>query len=276
MASNKTCATTEIDKPFIKLIRSDHSDVELLIKNAPNAFLLLTQIALRARRVSDECNYTNLKQREAMVGDYTSCGLTERKYRTAKLILQRRGFATFKATSKGTVATLCDSRVYDINAEQGDELNDEQKTSKRRAKDEQETTKKKGKSVNNENNAKNGESASSDTQLLISAKKRKLSGKRLATFLMFWEAFGHKKDRAKTIDAWLDIPHLTDPIVNVICAKAKEYAEARAGIIAKGSTPIWAQGWLNGRRWEDEAIEQATPARPTVESLFANHIPTEK
>ena len=101
-------------EPFLKLMKTKET-MELLT-NAPNAFLLLTQIALRAKRTND-FNVHGLTIGQALVGDYKSIGLTERKYRTAKALLESWGFATFKGTNKGTIATLINSRVFDINEE---------------------------------------------------------------------------------------------------------------------------------------------------------------
>lgn len=96
---------------FIKLNRSNET-LELL--NDPNAFVLLTVIALRARR-TDEFNVHNLRCGEALIGDHAQCGLTRRQYRTAMKHLGMWGLARFTPTTRGTVATLCGVSVYDIN-----------------------------------------------------------------------------------------------------------------------------------------------------------------
>jgi hypothetical protein len=96
---------------FIKLHRGPET-LELL--SDPNAFVLLTVIALRARR-TEEFNIHNLKSGQALVGDYKKYGLTHRQYRTALKRLGHWGLAVFKPTTRGTVATLCDTRIYDIN-----------------------------------------------------------------------------------------------------------------------------------------------------------------
>jgi hypothetical protein len=38
----------------------------------------------------------------------------------------------------------------------------------------------------------------------------------LEAFKAFWQAFAYKKGRAEAIDAWLDIPKLTNEIVRQI------------------------------------------------------------
>lgn len=85
----------------------------------------------------------------------------------------------------------------------------------------------------------------------LTKKKRKLKGKRLETFNRFWEAFAYPKGKAEAADAWLDIPTLTDPLVETIVTAAETEAANRASVLASGQTPKWAQGWITGRRWED-------------------------
>lgn len=130
---------------FLKLQRSPDT-LELLRDG--DAFLLLTQIAYRARRTADGVNPHNLAAGEAMLGDYHNCGLSERRARTAKDKLAKWGLATFRATNRGTIAKLCNSAVFDANIEPRDEQNDRPETSQRRAKDERrdepETTNNKG------------------------------------------------------------------------------------------------------------------------------------
>lgn len=91
-------------------------------------------------------------------------------------------------------------------------------------------------------------------------KGRLLTGKRLASFERFWADFGYAKGKAEAADAWLDIPALTDALVDRICAAAGKEAEGRNELIARGHTPKMAQGWISGRRWEDD--EPAPPKPP--------------
>ncbi len=95
----------------------------------------------------------------------------------------------------------------------------------------------------------------------ISHKKRRLTGKRLEAFKRLWESFGYKKGRAQAIDAFLDIPSLTNSLMDEICAGAQREAESRHNVIAKGGTPIFLQGWISGRRWEDDPFSSAAPKR---------------
>jgi hypothetical protein len=90
--------------------------MELLLANH-NAFILLYVIAYRAQRTGG-FNRHNLKPGQALIGDHKNYGMSLQNYRTAKLRLQEAGFATFQATSRGTIATLADTRVFDINADE--------------------------------------------------------------------------------------------------------------------------------------------------------------
>lgn len=125
---------------FVKLMRSDDVNA-MLEKGYHNEFILLTQIALRARRTPSKIDGLAIGQ--AMIGDFESINLTEQKYRTAKKNLEKWGFITCKPTSKGTIATIVDSTAYDINiVECNDQPNDQPTTSQRPANDQLTTNKK--------------------------------------------------------------------------------------------------------------------------------------
>ncbi len=132
---------------FLKLIYpSEKSD--WLQENHPNAFLLLCQIAKRARRHSD--NSDGLEIGMAHIGDYKKAGIeSERKYRTAKSVLIRVGAikicetarkrkkATNGSTTTGTKVKLLTSDIWDINFSHIDESCDERATTERRPSDEE-------------------------------------------------------------------------------------------------------------------------------------------
>lgn len=97
---------------WVKLQRGE--DVEQLIKAAPLAFVLAAVIALRARFKAGLNPINKLSQGQCFLGDYRHYGMSLQQYRTAKAQLQKWGFATFKATSKGTIARLMDTRLFDV------------------------------------------------------------------------------------------------------------------------------------------------------------------
>lgn len=87
---------------------------------------------------------------------------------------------------------------------------------------------------------------------LITRRKRKLIGQRWEAFKLFWEAFGYKKGKREAADAWLDIPHLTNSLLDEILSGAKKECQRRPQLFADGKTPKMAQGWISAARWEDE------------------------
>jgi len=91
-------------------------DSEALLMNRPAAFLLLTQIAMRAKW--KPCSITKLNAGQAFIGDWREAGLSSEKvYRNAKAFLAECGLATFEGRTKGTVATLTDKRIFSFERE---------------------------------------------------------------------------------------------------------------------------------------------------------------
>ena len=117
----------------------------------PSAFMLLWQITCRAQRTSSY-NKHNLDVGEAFLGDYKSLGMTQGQYRQAKKLLQKCGFAKFKGTNKGTIATLIDTTIFDPNLENHDEQPNKPTENRREKSNEQATTTKNVKNEKNENN----------------------------------------------------------------------------------------------------------------------------
>lgn len=115
---------------WIKLNRC-HEASELIAR-CPSAFLLLSLIAIRARW--KDCPVTRLRAGQAQIGDFRAAGLpTEGVYRQAKKVLLEMGFATFSGTSKGTIATITDSTIYDIFPEGDNDQNNGPTTNEQRA-----------------------------------------------------------------------------------------------------------------------------------------------
>lgn len=101
---------------FVALHRSE--ETLALLENYPNAYLLLNQIAIRARWV--DCPVTGLKKGQARIGDWRKAGLKSPKaYEVAKKRLKKCQFAGFQGGNKGTVATLLNTKVFSITAENG-------------------------------------------------------------------------------------------------------------------------------------------------------------
>lgn len=138
---------------FIKISRDGFE----LIEKDPDAFILLSLIAKRAKRIKNKFDRDGLEIGQAFIGDYQVIGLTEQRYRDAKKrIEQNYKLATFKGTNKGTIATLLNTDVYDINCNSDNEQINEQKevleTDKKRTENGQTTTNKEYKNIRNKNN----------------------------------------------------------------------------------------------------------------------------
>ena len=145
-----------MSKRFIKYI-VDSEKSAWLRENYPNAYLLLSLIAERARRCSGHPD--GLEIGDAHIGDYKKAGIaSERQYRTAKdkLILlkiiriketcRNRKKSTTGTTTEGTLVTLLNSDYWDINPESSDDrLDDRATTDRRPTDDEQERIRKKKK-----------------------------------------------------------------------------------------------------------------------------------
>lgn len=100
---------------FVKLMREAALD---LLENKPNAYLLLSQIALRARWSEEASSIYRLGINQSLIGDHEKIGLTNSEYKTAKKILSTAGYADFHPTpGKGTIATLLTPTVFDINTD---------------------------------------------------------------------------------------------------------------------------------------------------------------
>lgn len=92
---------------------------------------------------------------------------------------------------------------------------------------------------------------SENTEVYISQKKKKLTGKVLQDFMDFWKDFNFMKGKAAAADAFLSV--YSPEVLDDILAGAKREANNRQSLLEQGRTPKWAQGWLSGRRWEDES-----------------------
>lgn len=186
--------------------------------------------------------------------------LSEQQIRTCLERLKSTNEITIQATKRQTVITLCNYDTYQSAKQDVNQPINQQNVTiatNNQPTINQATNKK-------DKNDKKVDTASADaehTPCLISKKGKKLNGKRLKAFEKFWESFGYKKGKAESIDAWLEIPELLDSIVDTICKAAKIECQNRAVSIAEGRTPKMAQGWISGRRWEDESIFEQPAAK---------------
>lgn len=98
-----------------------------LVEAHPRAFLLAYMIAYRAQ-FREGFNRHSLKIGEAMLGDWKACGMSQQQYRTAKAVLQKHAFATFRVTNRGTIGKLIDTRLFSVSPLAANEQNNSQPT----------------------------------------------------------------------------------------------------------------------------------------------------
>jgi hypothetical protein len=272
---------------FLKLMRGPETE-ELM--GHPNEFLLLTIISYRARR-SDSFNGEGLQPGEAVIGDFRNYGLTERQYRTAKQRLEKWRFSTFRATNKGTIAKLTDSRVWDINMNEGDG----QATGKRQKNDRQTTDTTTGTGTGKEQDKKCFETIfyaalTGDSDRLNDgqdfenrqAKPKKVTTNKKTTketripphtphrgadygedFLAFWAAYPKKVGKDAAHASWKKRAGDRPSIVEIIAAISKQRVTDQWQKDGGQYVPNPAT-WINQGRWADEI--QPTAASRTADA----------
>jgi len=89
---------------WFKAQRGENFD--LLLRHHPKAFLLLALIARRARHNPDVFSPFKLEVGEALIGDFKSCGLTYKEYRTNLAKLVSFGIVATRRARRGTIAKI--------------------------------------------------------------------------------------------------------------------------------------------------------------------------
>ena len=102
-----------------------------------------------------------------------------------------------------------------------------------------------------------------DDDFYLTKNRKKLRGELLDRFNRFWEAYDYRKGKAEAADAWLakvpwtKSPEQNNALLARILMAAEFEALQRPAKFATGTTPIYPEGWLSGRRWEDESVDLA-------------------
>jgi hypothetical protein len=189
-------------------------------------------------------------------------GISEMTIRTCLKKLKNLKNLTIKSTNKYSIISIVNWNTYQQANCITDQQNNQQVTSKQPASNHKQECKnvRKDKKPSSKSNFEGDAHESYKTK-----KKRNLTDKRLISFLEFWDTFGYKSGKAEAADAWLEIPELTNALVDKICNAARIENQNRAELKSQGKTPIMAQGWLAGRRWEDEAYQAEWGARAQAE-----------
>jgi len=213
---------------FVKLNRTE--ETEYILKHHPNAYLLLSLIAIRARRSPNFLKDLDLC--EAMIGDYKSCGLSHQQSRTALKYLEDNNLIHTCATNKGTVVKLINSDVFDINVIETNKQSTNQNAPHQHADNKPPNTK--STTNKNDKNIKNER---------IKEERRKHTSE----FETFWKAYPNKKGKDKALKKWLVYkPDINDVIKKLDLFIKYEWAETEPKYVPHGST------FVNQKRWEDE------------------------
>jgi len=209
---------------FVKLIRSD--EAEELIELSQNAFVLLSVIALRAKRGEKPTN-KHLEMGEATIGDYEKCGMSRQNYRTARDLLEKCGYITIKVTNRGTIAKLALSSIYDINIDGANQ----QVTNKQPA-----------------TNQPANQPLTTNKKIRTKEDKEKKE-EDICAFSEWWDLYDYKKDRKKAEAAYDSIMKNKKATHDEIMEGTKKYVEHRRDEIRYWKHPTT---FLNGRNWRDE------------------------
>ncbi|MBJ6751353.1 hypothetical protein [Geomonas anaerohicana] len=196
---------------------------------------------------------------------------TPDKIRSAYEFFVKAAMITTTKTTRGLIITICNYDRYQNprNYEAHNEARTEAQAKPSIVPDDTEEGCKKGKKEKTILSSRDVEEHTDDVAFFLTKKKRKLTGKRLDWFNLFWNVFDYKAGKAEAADSWLDIPVMTDSLVQRIVGAAKQEAMRRPDLHASGKTPKMAQGWLSGRRWEDEIPAVSTSDTEAQATTFS-------
>ena len=214
---------------FIKLVKGEMLDS--LLEHEPNCFLLLTQIAKRAKRTQTPTP-SGLEVNQAYIGDYKKCGLTRQTYRTSLEKLKRFGLIAYFSTNKGTVVTITNTAIYDINVESANHPATIQQPT--------------------------------DNQQITTNKKERMEKKERkepysVEFLQFWNMYPKKVGKGAAYRAWGKIGAINGLLPQILQSiqdqkKGEQWCKENGQFIPHPST------WLNGAYWENEETEKLEEA----------------
>lgn len=106
---------------------------------------------------------------------------------------------------------------------------------------------------------------------------RRLEGLTLELFEKFWASWnkhGSYKVKAEAADRFYE--HCQDGTIGVanidnVCRAAEAESAGRKKLRESGRTPIYAQGWLTQRRWEDFSESNSTASSPRRKTPLPKH-----
>lgn len=192
---------------------------------------------------------------------------TKDEIRSAYEAFTKAAMITTTKATRGMVITVCNYDLYqNPNLYEGhNEAHNEPATHPAGQMKKEKKDKKEPKPLSSSGDEAQG----IEVDFFLTKKKRKLTGKRLESFNLFWAAFDYKSGKAEAADSWLDIPSMTDSLVSQIVAAARKEAAIRPSLRTEGRTPKMAQGWISARRWEDETPAVALAGAEVHTMIFS-------
>lgn len=146
-----------------------------------------------------------------------------------------------KETQSVILGTQCNPEKPDNDNDSGSDIdNDKETTTTKALSDEQPP----------DDIQKRNESNLPSIETYKTAKKKLLSGVKLERFKTLWEVFDYKKGKANAADSFLE--QYSESVWKDMLSGAEATASMREALSRSGRTPKMLQGWLSGRRWEDE------------------------
>jgi len=254
---------------FFKASRSNDGE-ELILNGYHATFILLYIIAKRAKR-TESFSSINLQIGEALIGDWKKLKLTEQQYRTAKANLEKWGFATFRTTNRGTIATLTNTSVFDINVEHEQRTeqrtNNEQTTNKQRTNNEQTTTNK------NDNKEKNKNNSNNEKKSILPAATLEKSD----TFETLWKLWLKKTEKPKAQKAYQEFLRKkvsAELIEKAVSGNCRYFIETKKEIKFQKSLERFLKNedlndWADSEFVEQQiAMENQKKPKPKSENIF--------
>ena len=174
---------------------------------------------------------------------------------TAMKWLKSHGMVTAQKTTRGMVVTVCNYDFYQTPSNyENHNATGRNTTTEPRIDDTM--NKKDEKEEDNVPILFEPRGNAQKTPTYQTRRRRTITGLKLDWFITFWDAFDYKRGKAEAADAFLDVPGISEELVTQqIVPGARREAERRPDLLAAGRTPKMAQGWLTGRRWEDQETE---------------------
>ena len=190
------------------------------------------------------------------MGDYATIGISRMQYRTAISNLQKWGFITINATSKGTVVTLSTSSIYDLNANN----QPSQQPANNHHDNHQATIKQPTVQPLN----KNDKNDKNDKEVVIPSRRAKTYP---ADFELFWKAYpsNRRGSKQRALVEWKIVEPVNYQLIvdHVLNRKVSDPGWLKD----QGKFICHAERFLKGCRWEETWVQPRQYSETTARSI---------